>query len=91
MSRSSAASVKPSVFWRISVTVFSRLERSLPSACARSGSFQIAGFSSSRLTSSSRSTLASKSKIPPERIEPALQVGDALAVEGEFHRSHLLS
>jgi len=85
MSSNSAASTSPSVFSRISVTVFSSVERSLPSAWARSGSFQIAGFSSSRLTSSSLSTLASQSKIPPERIEPALQVGDALAVEGKFH------
>jgi hypothetical protein len=87
MSSNSAASTRPSVLVRISETVFSSEERSLPRVWARSGSFQIAGFSSSRLTSSSRSTLASKSKIPPERIEAALQVGDALAVEVEFHGS----
>jgi hypothetical protein len=87
MSSSSAASTKPSVLARISETVFSRNERSLPRAWARSGSFQMAGFSSSRLTSSRRSTFVSKSKIPPERIEAALEVGDALAVEIEFHGS----
>jgi hypothetical protein len=75
------------VFIRISETVFSRNERSLPRAWARSGSFQMAGFSSSRVTSSRRSTLESKSKIPPERIESALEVGDAHAVEVEFHES----
>jgi hypothetical protein len=29
--------------------------------------------------------LESKSKIPPERIESALEVGDTQAVEVEFH------
>ena len=39
---------------------------SLPSACARSGSSQIFGSSSSRATSASRSDFTSKSKIPPQ-------------------------
>jgi len=40
---------------------------SLPSDWARSGSSQIFGSSSSRVTSVSRAALASKSKIPPHR------------------------
>src|SRR5690606_40982292 len=48
---------------------FSSEARSRPSACARSASFHTSGLSSSRSTSSRRSTLRSKSKIPPERSE----------------------
>ncbi len=40
-------------------TIASSEERSLPSACARSGSFQTSGDSSSRTTSTKRSDLRS--------------------------------
>ena len=70
---------------RMPTTTFSSEARSRPRACARSASFQTSGLSSSRFTSSRRSTLWSKSKIPPERIQPAPEVGDALADGIEFH------
>ena len=50
---------------------------SLPSSCARCGSSQIFGSSSSRLTSASRFAFTSKSKIPP-------QIGGALPQVGEL-------
>ena len=88
-SRYSSASDSPSSVPRISDTVLSRLARSLPSASALSGSFQISGLSSSRFTSSRRSTLLSKSKIPPERRHTLLQLGDAVADRIQFHKFQL--
>jgi hypothetical protein len=49
---------------------------SLPSVCARSASFQTAGSSLARVTSSSFSALASKSKIPPKFGLALIQVGE---------------
>ena len=49
---------------------------SLPSSCARLGSFQMPGSSSALATATSRSDLASKSKIPP-------QIGSALLQSGK--------
>jgi hypothetical protein len=63
---------------------------SLPSAWPRSASFQTAGSSSSRLSSSSFSALASKSKIPPQFGLAAVEIGEAIgdAVEAFcFHDS----
>ena len=88
-SRYSSASDRPSSVPRISDTVLSRLARSLPSASALSGSFQMVGLSSSRFTSSRRSTLLSKSKIPPERRHTLLQLGDAVANRIQFHKFQL--
>jgi hypothetical protein len=64
---------------------------SRPSAWPRSASFQTFGSSSSRLSSSSFSALASKSKIPPQFGLTAGEIGevvgetvDAFGFHGEF-------
>ena len=65
-SRSPSTSSKPcSKFLMVSTTCSSET-RSFPSAWAFSGSFHTSGCSNSALTSSKRSTFASKSKIPPK-------------------------
>ena len=67
--------------------------RSLPSSCARLGSSQIFGFSSSRVTSVRRTAFTSKSKIPPELGRALLQVrergGDLVDAFG-FHGETIL-
>src|SRR5687768_15806022 len=65
---SSPASLRPLVTRSSVPTTCSRRARSRPSSCALSGVFQIAGSSSSRLTSVSRSLLVSYSKKPPQRF-----------------------
>ena len=85
-SSSSPASVKP-----VGDAVERRCDlrpgaaRSRPSSCAFSGLFQIAGSSSSRLTSSSRSFLLSYSKKPPERVDALPEVFERALEQIEFH------
>ena len=68
--KSSALSLRLAVSAISSFTTPSSAFFSLPSSCARFGSSQIFGFSSSRSTSARRTAFTSKSKIPP-------QIGDA--------------
>ena len=67
----------------------SRTDFSLLILVASSGSFQISGFSSSRLTSSRRSFLLSKSKIPPKVLTAFGQVFDLFLIWGDFHDDYL--
>src|SRR6185312_2001527 len=59
--------------------------RSRPSSCALSGFCQMAGSSSSRLTSSSRSFLVSYSKKPPERAGALPEVFELALEQIRFH------
>ena len=62
----SALSLSPASSAFNSCTIRSSAFFSLPSSCARLGSSQIFGSSSSRSTSASRTAFTSKSKIPPQ-------------------------
>jgi hypothetical protein len=89
--KSSALSPIP-VSIRVSVpTTSSSAFFSLPSSCARFGSSQIFGSSSSRVTSTSRVDFASKSKIPPQIGGAYPQIrkrgGDLVQLFG-FHGRH---
>ena len=71
--------MKPSTTW-------ARAARSRPSACARAGTLQTSGSSSSRSTSSSLSRRVSMSKIPPQGVETPSHVPDANVNDiGFFH------
>ena len=67
----------------VEVPVFPALGR--PSSWALSGVFQIAGSSSSRLTSVSRSLLMSYSKEPPQRFVALGEVFERTADGVGFH------
>ena len=83
--RASASSSPASRRSNPSTTSASRA-RSRPSACARSGSLQTSGNSSSRSTSSSFSRRVPMSKIPPQGIETPSHVLDAsMDCVGFFH------
>src|SRR6187551_3413057 len=62
-----------------------RRARSLPSSWAISGLFQIAGSSSSRLTSSSRSFFWSYSKKPPQGRHTFLEIFELTLQHVDFH------
>jgi hypothetical protein len=59
----------------IALTTPSSIFFSLPNSVARLESLQTAGSSDNRVTSSNRSTLASKSKIPPQFAQAGGQIG----------------
>ena len=68
--------------------MFSSERFSRPSASAAVASFQMSGASSAELTSTSRFFLSSKSKIPPEVLEPlrkVLQAGFGLVQSFGIH------
>src|SRR6187399_698105 len=67
-----------------------RRARSLPSSWAISGLFQIAGSSSSRLTSSSRSFFWSYSKKPPQGRHTFLEIFELTLQHVDFHRGRTL-
>ena len=62
-----------------------RRARSRPSSCARAGSDQTAGSSSSRLTSSRRSCLVSYSKKPPKGADALPKVFELALQQVDFH------
>src|SRR5574343_1334493 len=76
ISKSSPLSARFVVKDAMTRTTSSRERFSLPKACARLGSFQTAGSSSSALTSARRRDFSSQSKIPPELSGALSQVGD---------------
>src|SRR5882672_5591560 len=88
---SAAASLSPPVRRSSVSTVCSRRARSRPNSWALSGLFQIAGSSSSRRTSSSRSFLASYSKVPPERHGTLFEVLQVALELGDFHGRAMLA
>jgi hypothetical protein len=68
--------------------VFSSERFSLPKPSAAAESFQMSGASSAELTSTSRFFFSSKSKIPPEVLEPSrkvLQAGFGLVQSFGIH------
>jgi hypothetical protein len=74
---------------RIRCTTSSSSFFSRPSSCARFGSFQTPESSSARLTSISRCSFVSTSKIPPQRGLAGGEVGDRggdLVQAFGFHR-----
>ena len=80
-----AASSMPLVVRSMSASSALSRARSLPSSCAFSGSGQMAGSSSSRLTSSSRSFLRSYSKKPPKRGDTLAEVFEMPLELIDFH------
>src|SRR5882672_8205247 len=90
-SASAAASLRPPVRRSSVSTVCSSRARSRPNSCALSGFVQIAGSSSSRRTSSSRSFLLSYSKVPPESDRALFKVLQVALELGDFHRTAMLT
>src|SRR5690606_27646745 len=86
---SSSASFRPLAMRSSVPTMLSRRARSRPSSCARSGVFQMAGSSSSRLTSARRSLLRSYSKKPPERLAARIEVFERSAELIDFHGTNV--
>lgn len=76
ISKSSPLSARFVVRDAMTRTTSSRERFSLPRACARLGSFQTAGSSSSALTSARRRDFSSQSKMSPELSGALSQVGD---------------
>src|SRR6266496_667384 len=62
---------------------------SLPSSCARLGSFQMPGSSSALATAASRSALTAKSKIPPQIGSALLQPGEGVGDLVDLFRFHV--
>src|SRR6185503_10704506 len=85
MFNNSPASFRPLPTRSSVLTTCSRRARSRPSSWALSGVFQIAGSSSSRLTSVSRSLLRSYSKEPPQRFAALGEVFERTADLIDFH------
>src|SRR6185295_2468957 len=83
-SSNSDAEVTAPVDLSMSASSVVRRARSLPSSCAFSGFCQMAGSSSSRVTSSSRSFFWSYSKKPPQGVHALLQVFELTLQLAEF-------